>query len=163
MKIIKRELKNYEIIQLFNEFVDGFNKEGLNAKYSLMLYKNIEVLTPIYNKIVSLIYNENYDEEYQKYLTAMKETMAKYADRTDQGDIIQDEHGHIRITEMIVEFNAAKEAIENTYKDALFRFSHKDAVNRQVENSSQEVELVGLELDEFPDKAKPFVVGLLTL
>ena len=41
MKITKRELKNYEILQLFNEFVKNLNTEGLNPKYSLMLYKNI--------------------------------------------------------------------------------------------------------------------------
>lgn len=161
MKIVKRELKNYEILQLFNEFVKNLNTEGLNPKYSLMLYKNIEALTIPYNNIVSSIYNENNDIEYQKYKKDLNDTFVKYADRDEQGNIIQNENG-VSIKEQIVEFNAAKEALDNVYKDALERVAHKDAHNAKIEKASQNVEIVVLDLDEFPDKAKPFVVGLLT-
>ena len=161
MKIVKRELKNYEILQLFNEFVNNLNTEGLNPKYSLMLYKNIEALTIPYNNIVSSIYNENNDIEYQKYKKDLNDTFVKYADRDEQGNIIQTENG-VSIQEQIVEFNTAKETLDNVYKDALERVANKDAHNAKVEKASQNVEIVVLELDEFPDKAKPFVVGLLT-
>lgn len=161
MKIVKRELKNYEILQLFNEFVKNLNNEGLNPKYSLMLYKNIEALTIPYNNIVSSIYNENNDIEYQKYKKDLNDTFVKYADRDEQGNIIQTENG-VSIQEQIVEFNAAKEALDNVYKDALERVANKDAHNAKIEKASQNVEIVVLDLDEFPDKAKPFVVGLLT-
>ena len=63
MKITKRELKNYEILQLFNEFVKNLNTEGLNPKYSLMLYKNIEALTIPYNNIIGSVYNEANDTD----------------------------------------------------------------------------------------------------
>lgn len=161
MKIVKRELKNYEILQLFNEFVKNLNTEGLNPKYSLMLYKNIEALTIPYNNIVSSIYNENNDVEYQKYKKDLNDTFVKYADRDEQGNIIQTENG-VSIQEQIVEFNTAKETLDNVYKDALERVANKDAHNTKVEKSSQNVEIVVLDIDEFPDKAKPFVVGLLT-
>lgn len=161
MKIVKRELKNYEILQLFNEFVKNLNTEGLNPKYSLMLYKNIEALTIPYNNIVSSIYNENNDVEYQKYKKDLNDTFVKYADRDEQGNIIQTENG-VSIQEQIVEFNTAKETLDNVYKDALERVANKDAHNAKVEKASQNVEIVVLDIDEFPDKAKPFVVGLLT-
>lgn len=161
MKIVKRELKNYEILQLFNEFVKNLNTEGLNPKYSLMLYKNIEALTIPYNNIVSSIYNENNDIEYQKYKKDLNDTFVKYADRDEQGNIIQTENG-VSIQEQIVEFNTAKETLDNVYKDALERVANKDAHNAKVEKASQNVEIVVLDIDEFPDKAKPFVVGLLT-
>ena len=161
MKITKRELKNYEILQLFNEFVKNLNTEGLNPKYSLMLYKNIEALTIPYNNIVSSIYNENNDIEYQKYKKDLNDTLVKYADRDEQGNIIQTENG-VSIQEQIVEFNTAKETLDNVYKDALERVANKDAHNAKVEKASQNVEIVVLDIDEFPDKAKPFVVGLLT-
>lgn len=161
MKITKRELKNYEILQLFNEFVKNLNTEGLNPKYSLMLYKNIEALNIPYNNIIGAVYNEANDTEYQKYQHDLNDTIVKYADRDEQGNIIQNESG-VSIKEQIVEFNAAKEALDNVYKDALERVAHKDENNRKVETATQEVELVVLDLNEFPDKAKPFVVGLLT-
>lgn len=161
MKIVKRELKNYEILQLFNEFVKNLNNEGLNPKYSLMLYKNIEALTIPYNNIVGAIYNENNDVEYQKYKKDLNDTFVKYADRDEQGNIIQTENG-VSIQEQIVEFNTAKETLDNVYKDALERVANKDAYNAKIEKASQNVEIVVLDIDEFPDKAKPFVVGLLT-
>ena len=161
MKITKRELKNYEILQLFNEFVKNLNTEGLNPKYSLMLYKNIEALTIPYNNIIGSVYNEANDAEYQKYQHDLNDIVVKYADRDEQGNIIQDGIS-ASIKEQIVEFNAAKEALDNVYKDALERVAHKDEHNRKIETATQEVEIVVLDIDEFPDKAKPFVVVLLT-
>ena len=87
MKITKRELKNYEILQLFNEFVKNLNTEGLNPKYSLMLYKNIEALTIPYNNIIRSVYNEANDTEYQKYQHDLNDTIVKYADRDEQGNV----------------------------------------------------------------------------
>ena len=78
MKITKRELKNYEILQLFNEFVKNLNTEGLNPKYSLMLYKNIEALTIPYNNIIGSVYNEANDTEYQKSAPADRRNKVLY-------------------------------------------------------------------------------------
>ena len=86
MKITKRELKNYEILQLFNEFVKNLNTEGLNPKYSLMLYKNIEALTIPYNNIIGSVYNEANDAEYQKYQHDLNDIVVKYADRDEQSE-----------------------------------------------------------------------------
>lgn len=163
MKIIKKTLKNRDILALFNEFNTNTSSEGLNAAYSLMLFKNCEALYPTVMKINDDLYDERKEADWPKFIEKRNDVFGKYADRDEQGNIkVDDKTGAPIVTEMIVEFNNDIGKVQEEFKDLLTRIQNKDKINADVLNQCTEVEVVTLTLAEFPDKTKPFVVGLLT-
>lgn len=163
MKIVKKTLKNRDILALFNEFNTNTDKEGLNPYYSLMSFKNAEALLPVVMKINDDLYDERREADWNKFIEKRNEIFQKYADRDEQGNMkINDKNGAPIVTEMIVEFNKAIEELQVEFKDMLGRVQNKETVNANVLSQTTEVEVVTLELTEFPNQAKPFVVGLLT-
>ena len=162
MKIVKKTLKNRDILALFNEFNQSTAKEGLNAKYSLMLFKNAETLLPTVMQINDDMYDERKETEWDAFLQERNEVFEKYADRDEQGIMkIDDKTKNPIVTEMVVEFNEAIGELEKKYHEMLVRIQNKEKTNNDILLQETEVEVVTLDITEFPDQAKPFVVGLL--
>lgn len=162
MKIVKKTLKNRDILALFNEFNQATAKDGLNPAYSLMVFKNAEALVPYVMQINDDLYDERKEPQWNEFMTERNELFGKYGDRDEQGNlIIDDKTKNPKVTEMLVEFNAAIDELEKKYHEMLVRIQNKEKTNSDILVQETEVEVVTLELSEFPNAAKPFVVGLL--
>lgn len=162
MKIVKKTLKNRDILALFNEFNTNIDKEGLNPAYSLMLFKNADALFSTVKKINDELYDERREPEFNDFIIERNGLYEKYADRDEQGQIKIDEKTNIPvITEMIVEFNNGLNELQEKYKALIEKIQNKDNVNNEILQQTSEVEIITLAISEFPYQAKPFVVGLL--
>lgn len=162
MKIVKKTLKNRDILNLFNEFNANVTKEGLNPSYSFMMFKNTQALYDTVIKINSQLYDERKEPEWENLLKDRNQLYNQFADRDEQGNVIVDEKTNTpKVTEMIVEFENGLKEIESKYHDMLVRIQTKDQTNSLVLDQENEVEVVTLAISEFPDITKPFIVGLL--
>ena len=160
MKITKRELKNGDIAALYNYCARNIANEGLSAKFSLMMCKNIQALQQAFINYQSKVYIKELDPEWAKYTKAHNDITEKYGDRDENGNLIKD-NDVVRVTEQIVEFNTANETLDNTFKEVLQRVNLSSQYNNDLSQQTQEVEYVTLDLDEIPDKTPPYIVGIV--
>lgn len=160
MKIVNKKLKNVEIRQLFEEFNRLAFQDGLNAKYSYMVFKNSEILLPKFQEIMNRLYDEQKDPEFHQWLDKQNEIRTRFADRDEQGNVKTDPNGNLIIIDQIVECDKELEKLNIDFKELNERLKAKDGYNRQIYMEEIDIDIVTLDIDEFPNTAKPFVVAL---
>lgn len=153
-------LSNGQVKGVFEYFNSQLRLDGKNATYSYMIYKNAERLTDAYKNIVSRLYNENTDEKFQKFRTEVSETIRKYADRDDQGNIKHDEKGQPVITEQINEFREENDELMKKNKTVIEERQRKIDESVQLLNQNSEYYLFTIGLSDFPNDTLPGIVGL---
>lgn len=153
-------LSNSQVKGAFEYFSSQLRQDGKNATYSYMIYKNAERLTDAYKNIVSKLYNENTDEKFQKFRMDINETIRKYADRDDQGNIKLDDKGQPVITEQIEEFKKENDELMKKNKSVIEERQKKVDESVQLLNQTSEYYLFTVELKDFPNDTLPGIVGL---
>lgn len=153
-------LSNGQVKGAFEYFNSQLRLDGKNAAYSYMIYKNAERLTDAYKSIVSKLYNENADEKFQKFRMEVNETIRKYADRDDQGNIKLDEKGQPVITEQVNEFKEENDELIKKNKAIIEERQQKLNESMQLLNQNSEYYLFTIGLSDFPDDTLPGIVGL---
>lgn len=161
MKVSKVKLTNYQVERLFEEFNKKLFIDGINPKYSYFMFKNSEYLATAFNNMMMELYDERRDPDYAKMVEEQNKLVIKYADKDEQANIVRDTQGNPVITENIVEFNNENEVLLSKYKDLVSKIESKEQYNHKIRSRDGEYDLITLELNEFPNSAPPFIVGLL--
>lgn len=125
-----------------------------------MIYKNAEILSERYKVITDALYDENADEEFQKFKRKAQELVIKYADRNEQAEIVRDENGNPKITEQIVEYK--DEAMKLAEENKALIDEHNKNVKRSMEvlETSIEYNLYVIKIEDFPGDTQPAIVGI---
>lgn len=155
------KLSNFQLKQLFEEFNSKLNEPGETAKFSWVVYKNCEILAPAYAQLMQELYDERREPEFPEFYKKQQDLIQKYADRDEQNAIIYNQNGAPQIIENIVEFNQENEKLLETYSELYDKIKNKDKVNFEIYNKFNTYQLHMLELNEFPPRTPPFIVGIL--
>lgn len=160
MKVENVTISKFYLRQLFEEFNPKILADGINAKYSWFIYKNCETMAPEYAKLMGELYDERREPEYQQVWTAQRELQEKYADRNEKGEFVL--HNGLPVyTKCAKEYDEEFAKLRETYKDFFEKVDKKEQVNREIYGQSVTIPLTMLELSEFPNNTKPFIVGTL--
>ncbi len=153
-------LKNGQVKGIYEYFINQIQREGKNAVYSYMIYKNAEKLAPTYNEIVSKIYNENLDTDFIMFKQQAGKLIEQYADRTEDGKIKFDENKQVLITEKFDEFKKANDELTLANKSMLDARQAKIAESTKYLELSNEFSVLTISLADFPADTAPGIVGL---
>lgn len=135
-------------------------QEGQSAEFSYLIYKNSEILSQVYADFSSKLYAERADAKFQEFLKKSEELVVKYADRDEQGNVQTDKEGKLVITEQIAEYKAENEKLIADYKDTLDARQQKIQESMQLLDLACDYRLFVMEIDKFPPKTMPAIVGL---
>ena len=151
MKVEQTQLSNMQVKQIFEEFNARINEPGITAKYSWCMFKNCEVLAHPYNALMSQLYDQRREPEFQKFMAEQ-----------DGNKIVYDAKNQPVLDETrIGEFNTRSQELREKYKEFFIKSEEKLKGNAELFNTPVSVMLTKLEVNEFPNVAKPWVVGLL--
>ena len=154
-------LNNYQLKQLFEEFSHKINEAGENPQFSWFIYKNCEILSDPYAKLVQDLYDERREPQFAEFYNKQQALIQKYADRDEQNAIIHDQNGAPQILENIVEFKQENAKLLEEYSELYEKIKNKDKVNLEIFNKTNTYQLYTLELSEFPQRTPPYIVGTL--
>lgn len=125
-----------------------------------MIYKNAEKLAAKYGEIISKIYIETADADFEKFKKDASDLVVKFADRDEQGNIKRDETGKIMITEQIAEFKEADKKLAEENKEMLDARQAKINESLKYLEMTNEYSLLTIKLSDFPNEASPGIVGI---
>lgn len=161
MKVSEVQITNFQLQQLFEEFNPRLIADGINSKYSWFLYKNCEVMAPLYNKLVSELYDERKEPDFPAMYNETQLLIEKYRDRDADGNPINDKNGNPQFTEHKEEYVKESEEIRKKYPTLFENIAKKQQVNRKIYLKTVSFMATQLELSEFPNNTKPYIVGIL--
>lgn len=153
-------LKKSEVKIIFEYFNKTLLEVGKNANYSFLCYKNVELMSDVYNNIVNSVYNEQMDHDFQKFIRSANELILNHADRDEQGEILRDNKGNIIINENLVEYTENLDKLKEEYKIAI---TNRDTMIKQSISMLQEkveFSLYCTEIENFPSDTLPMIVGI---
>jgi hypothetical protein len=160
MKVENLTISKFYLKQLFEEFNPKILADGTNAKYSWFIYKNCEVMAPEYAKLMNELYDERREPEYPEIWKAQQELQEQFADRDEKGNVVT-RNGFPVYTKHAKEYDEAFAKLRQDHKEFFEKLDKKDAVNREIFNQTVTIAATMLEVSEFPNNAKPFIVGTL--
>lgn len=161
MKVSEVQITNYQLQQLFEEFNSKLTTDGINAKYSWFMYKNSEAMAPLYNQLSQELYDERREADFPAMFNETQALIEKYRDRDAEGKELNDKGGNPTFTQHAEEyFNGTKE-IREKYKELFEKIDKKAEVNREIYLKNVSFMATQLELSEFPNNTKPYIIGLL--
>ena len=161
MKVEQTQLSNMQVKQIFEEFNARINEPGITAKYSWCMFKNCETLAQPYNALMSQLYDQRREPEFQKFMAEQDEIIKDCA-KKDGNKIVYDAKNQPVLDETrIDEFNSRSHELREKYKEFFIKSEEKLKGNAELFNTLVPVMLTKLEVNEFPNVAKPWVVGLL--
>lgn len=161
MKVEEVKITNFQLQQLFEEFNSRLTTEGISAKYSWFIFKNSEAMAPLYTQLMGELYNERTEPEYPAMAAEASQLITKYRDRDDSGKEINDPNGNPRFTQHAEEYTKEYEALREKYKTLFEKIDKKPATNHEIYMKTVSFMATKLELSEFPNNTKPYIVGLL--
>lgn len=156
-------LSNRNIITAVEYFEKQLKKDGKNAAYSYMIYKNTEILRPYYDKILNQYYSDKYENaaKLENDLKQEQEKLAlQYADRDEQGNVSYIAQGQFKITEQIAEYNEAMKAFHQQHANDYQTLSTVRSESEQFLNITAEYSVYVLNIESFPNEIIPIIVGL---
>ena len=84
MRVSEVQLTNFQLQQLFEEFNPRLMTDGINVKYSWFMYKNCEVMAPLYNQLMNELYDERREPDFPAMFAEGQALIEKYREeRTD--------------------------------------------------------------------------------
>lgn len=161
MKVSEVQITNFQLQQLFEEFNPRLTADGINSKYSWFLYKNCEAMAPLYNKLVSELYDERREPDFPAMYNESQLLIEKYRDRDADGNPINDKNGNPQFTEHQEEYVKESEEIRKKYPTLFENIAKKQQVNREIYLKTVSFMATQLELSEFPNNTKPYIIGIL--
>ena len=156
-------ITKFQLKQLFEEFNSKIHEEGITAKYSWFIYKNAEMMAEEYGKLLNSLYDERKEKDYMDVLAAQQELNLKYGEKNEDGSLITNpETGRpIFVGENAKKYEEEFMQIREKYKDFFSRFDNKNATNQAILSEDVTFTATQLELSEFPNNTKPFIIGIL--
>lgn len=161
MKVSEVQITNFQLQQLFEEFNSRLTTDGINAKYSWFMYKNSEAMAPLYNKLSQELYDERKEPEFPNMFNEAQLLIEKYRDRDAEGKEINDKAGNPLFTQHGEEYSSEYKKLREKYKDLFEKIDKKPEVNREIYLKNVSFMATQLELSEFPNNTKPYIIGLL--
>ena len=161
MKVSEVQVTNFQLQQLFEEFNPKLTVDGINSKYSWFMYKNCEVMAPLYNKLLGDLYDERREPDFPAMVNEHQQIIEKYRDRDAEGNVINDKAGNPQFTQHGEEYNKEYQALREKYKEMFERIDKKQQVNREIYLKNVSFMATQLELSEFPNNTKPYIIGIL--
>lgn len=161
MKVSEVQITNFQLQQLFEEFNSRLTTDGINAKYSWFMYKNSEAMAPLYNKLSQELYDERKEPEFPNMFNEAQLLIEKYRDRDAEGKEINDKAGNPLFTQHGEEYSAEYKKLREKYKDLFDKIDKKPEINREIYLKNVSFMATRLELSEFPNNTKPYIIGLL--
>ena len=161
MKVSEVQITNYQLQQLFEEFNSKLTTDGINAKYSWFMYKNSEAMAPLYNQLSQELYDERREPDFPAMFTETQTLIEKYRDRDADGKEINDKAGNPTFTQYGEEYFNETKKIREKYKELFEKIDKKAEVNREIYLKNVSFMATQLELSEFPNNTKPYIIGLL--
>ena len=129
MKKLKFTISNLVVKSIYEYCAHTCYETGVDAQYSYMLYKNMQILEPAYVDMVKRSYIEEHDAEYMEY--------------TEQLNAID------------VSNTADIEKLKLSYKDVIQRHDTQCEKNKQILAECNEFELYALSTTEMPEHVAP--------
>ncbi len=161
MKVSEVQITNYQLQQLFEEFNSKLTTDGINAKYSWFMYKNSEVMAPLYNQLSQELYDERREPDFPAMFNETQALIEKYRDRDEEGKELNDKGGNPMFTQHGEEYFNETKKIREKYKELFEKIEKKPEVNREIYLKNVSFMATMLELSEFPNNTKPYIIGLL--
>lgn len=161
MKVSEVQITNYQLQQLFEEFNSKLTTDGINAKYSWFMYKNSETMAPLYNQLSQELFDERREPDFPAMFTESQALIEKYRDRDADGKAANDKAGNPQFTQHGEEYLEETKKLREKYKDLFEKIDKKQEVNREIYMKPVSFMATQLELSEFPNNTKPYIIGLL--
>ena len=161
MKVSEVQVTNFQLQQLFEEFNSKLTVDGINAKYSWFMYKNSEAMAPLYNQLMADLYDERREPDFPNMFNDNQLLIEKYRDRDEEGKELNDQAGNPLFTQHKDEYVKEYGQLREKYKDLFEKIDKKIEVNREVYMKTVTFQATLLELSEFPNNTKPYIIGLL--
>lgn len=156
------EIALFEIKALFEYSHQRLDADNLPAKWGLVIYNNVVMLSTPYTQIAQGTYDEKNDPKYLEYCSKMKSLIMKYVDRDEQGEPVFDENKQPVFTDMNVEFSNESEKLDREYKELNEKIAHKDEKNYDFLKQKVKVKICACDLEDIPDGVPPKIVGIIT-
>lgn len=125
-----------------------------------MIYKNAEKLSAAYGEIVSKIYNEEADADFQAFKKKAGDLIAEYADRDEEGNIKFDDNKQVLITEKLEDFKKANDALVAENKAVIDARNNKITETNKYLELNNEYSMLVIGLADFPADTVPGIVGI---
>lgn len=162
MRVSEKTITNFQLKQLFEEFNAKLMVEGITPKFSWFLFKNTEAMAPLYNKLMLELYDERREEEFPAMYAELQQIEATYCDKDLETDMpITDAQGNKQYNEKREEYTKAFEELREKFKDLFERIDNKPKVNQEIFAKQVTFNATLLDLTEFPNQTKPYIIGLL--
>lgn len=155
---VTKSMKNKDLIDFYAFCANNENKEntGFNAWFSNALIKNIAALATPYFNVLSTLYQPTNNVELNEYNEKTKETVLRFADRDNQGNIKFDEAGNPVVSELYVECQEELENLKQKYSEVLKK--HQDGIDSNVtrlEEMSPAIVMYAVNPDFIPNNITP--------
>lgn len=160
MKVDNVTISNFYLKRLFEDFNSMVMADGISAKYSWFVYKNCETMAPEYAKLMNELYDERREPDFGEIWSAEQQLQQKYADRDEKGEIIL-RNGVPVYSEHAKEYEDEFNKLREAHKEFFEKLDNKENVNREIFAKPVTFAATMLELSEFPNNTKPFIVGTL--
>jgi len=152
-------LTNNQIKIICEYFAQQLQADGIDATYSYLCFKNYTTLAPLYNNIISSLYDEKLDAEFIKFKNDDSILRTQYAERDANGNVKFDSAGVPIITTNIETYKQKFNELIEKYKTALEERQRKIQNSYKLLNDTTSVDVLTLKVSEFPNSIIPLVVG----
>ena len=150
-----------QVKQIFEEFNARINEPGITAKYSWCMFKNCEVLAHPYNALMSQLYDQRREPEFQKFAAENDALIREYAKKNGDQIVLDAQNQPILDETRIEEYRTKVQELRQKYDEFFKTSDEKLKKNVELFNTPVPVMLTKLEITEIPNVAKPWVVGLI--
>lgn len=161
MKVSEITISKIQLKQLFEEFKSKLLTDGINAKYSWFIYKNCETMAEEYGKLMNALYDERREPDFPTVFKRQQEMQSAYADKDEKGNLVRGQNGLPVYTKCAKEYAEEFNKLREEYKDFFEKLDKKGEVNAAILSESVTITATQLELSEFPNNTKPYIIGIL--
>lgn len=161
MKVSEITISKIQLKQLFEEFNSKLLADGINAKYSWFIYKNCETMAEEYGKLMTALYDERREPEFAAVFKRQQEMQATYADKDENGNLVKGQNGLPVYTKYAKEYTEEFNKLREEYKEFFEKLDKKNEVNSAILKETVTIMATQLELSEFPNNTKPYIIGIL--
>ena len=161
-EIVKTKVRvtNASIRDIYEFCATEVRKEtSKNPYFSLLVYSNEILLRDVYQELMSKWYDEKTDPKFIEYISARDRIILKYADRTNNGEVVFDAPNQPKITEMKVEFEAAITELNVQYEETLKAHQDGQQKNSELLDEIQEIEIFNIKIELLPNDIPVRFVG----
>jgi hypothetical protein len=149
-KVQMSQLEVKQYFEMLNKYISG---NCINASLTYAALKTIKSLEKDYNEIMAGLYNPDTDPKFAEYKQRVDESVMKYADRDEQGELKLDSNKRPVITEQIVEYQNDIKKLQEEFVETLKLVNGANDFNRNFLNQGKEVTIYTWRIiEDVPDE-----------